>query len=52
MKAITQSLGYLTLASAVLVGCMTTTNPATAEYEGEKQAMMKKEVAMKKESDS
>ena len=47
MTKITQTLGYLTLASTVLVGCMTATNPATAEYDGEKQAMMKKEVAMK-----
>ena len=44
-----KSLGYLTLASTVLVGCMTTTNPATAEYDGDKQAMMKKEMAMKKD---
>ena len=44
---ITQTLGYLTLASTVLVGCMTATNPATAEYDGEKSAMMKKEMAMK-----
>lgn len=54
MNKITQSLGYLTLASAVLVGCMTTTNPATAEYDSdygeESAAMMKKEVAMKKDS--
>ena len=50
MKTITKSLGYLTLASAVLAGCMTTTNPATAEYDGEKTAMMKKEVAMKKDA--
>ena len=48
MKSIIQSLGYLTLASAVLVGCMTATNPATAEYDGDGQAM-KKEVTMKKE---
>ena len=50
MNTITKSFGYLTLASAVLVGCMSTTNPATAEYDGEKSAMMKKEVAMKKDA--
>jgi putative membrane protein len=50
MKTMTQSLGYLTLASAVLVGCMSTTNPATAEYEGNKTAMVKKEVAMEHEA--
>ena len=50
MKTITKSFGYLTLASTVLVGCMTATNPATAEYDGEKQAMMKKEIAMKKDA--
>jgi len=33
MKRITMTLSYLTLASAVLVGCMTASNPATAEQE-------------------
>jgi putative membrane protein len=50
MKTITQSLGYLTLASAVLVGCMTSTNPATAEHDTEKTSMMNKEMAMKKDT--
>lgn len=31
MNTITKSLGYLTLASTVLVGCVTATNPAKAE---------------------
>ncbi|MGE3151947.1 MAG: DUF4142 domain-containing protein [Nitrospiraceae bacterium] len=31
MRTITKSLGCLTLASAVLVGCVTASNPATAE---------------------
>ena len=38
MDKISKSLGYLALASAVLVGCMSTTNPATAEYDGEKDS--------------
>jgi len=33
MRTITQSLSYLTLASAVLVGCVTATNPAKAQQD-------------------
>ncbi len=49
MKPNTQTFAYLMLASAVLVGCMSTSNPATAEYDTGKTSMTKKEMAGKKE---
>lgn len=49
MKTIIKSLSFLTLASAVFVGCVSATNPFTAEYDDEKTAMTKKEMSMKKD---